>query len=257
MGKPFKVGDVVVAVDETHGWGHIKHGAVGKVSVVHSGGRSLDVDFEKQAGWTGDLKCFKHWEDKEGIDMAKQKFKVGDKIRRINPTHQGSNGTSVMGKEYVVLTASSDDRCVGIFIEKGGGHESPCWIADNFELVEEAEDIPMDWDDVVDTEFGQLQPHQKKMAVKGYNWFCAGCRAASRKKLSALNCCSKEEVLFVDTPDYLWYSATKDELVHVQDMLNPHLKAAITKLRKEKERNPMHHLLPVLENEAYLRDMDI
>lgn len=260
MSQAFKVGDKVIAIAESHGWGDVKKGDVGTVNSIHRKDSDIIfVDFPEQTNWTGELRCFKAWEDiKEKKSMKEKRFNVGDRIRRVSSSHQGSNGTSEQGKEYTVLTA--DNRCVGIFTEQRGGGKIPegaCWIAANFELVKKAEEVPENWDNVIDLEFGQLNKHKQTLVVKGYHWFCVGCKSASRSKQASLSCCGKDTVNYVDPVDYLWFSSSKDEIVHIQDMLPPHLKAAIVKLRREKERNPMFHLLKALENEAYLRDMDI
>lgn len=252
--RPFKVGDIVVAVKETSGWGEVKPQDIGIITSAKDQDH-LYADFKEQQGWMGQSKCFRHWEDIEEIGMASKSFKVGDRVRRVTVTHTGSYGTSEQGKEYEVLTADSNH--VGIFKTKGGKPEGACWSSANFEMVEPAPVEPFDWDIVDDIEFGGLNNYKKAMVLKGYQWLCSGCSASRKDAEAALRCCGKDTVNYVEMPDYLWYSTSKETIVHIQDMMPPHLKAAILKLRKEKDRNPLFHLLPALENEAFLRNMDI
>jgi hypothetical protein len=54
----FKVGDSVVAVNESHGWGEVKKGDIGVVKTLESDGRYY-VDFPNQKNWIGTEECFR------------------------------------------------------------------------------------------------------------------------------------------------------------------------------------------------------
>ena len=61
----FKVGDVVIAVCESHGWGLVNKGDRGVVRVEeeisfynNEEGRIYVVDFKEQSGWIGFERCF-------------------------------------------------------------------------------------------------------------------------------------------------------------------------------------------------------
>ena len=110
--------------------------------------------------------------------------------------------------------------------------------------------------EIEDIEFHTLSQHKKTLVVKGYRWHCVGCKSSKKSKGAARACC-QAKVAYTEAPDYLWYSQSKDELVEIEHMLPIHIKNAVLKLRLEKSKNPMFHLLGVLEAEASRRNMDI
>lgn len=52
----FHVGDTVRAMEQSHGWGVISKGDVGKVVKVCKDG--LEVDFQNRKNWFGRYRCF-------------------------------------------------------------------------------------------------------------------------------------------------------------------------------------------------------
>jgi hypothetical protein len=54
----FKVGDSVVVVSESDGWGEVKKGDIGVVKTLESDG-GYCVDFPNQSGWFGTEECFR------------------------------------------------------------------------------------------------------------------------------------------------------------------------------------------------------
>jgi len=200
-----------------------------------------------------------------GEERMSRTFKVGNMVRRTAKSHQGSNGLSEKDKVYKVLSA--DSRHIGIFMHRDRENEveGACWVASNFELVSSHNDVPtttevtdVDEYEIIDVPFNELTPHRRTMVVKGWPWMCHGCNSSAKTEAKARACCSRNRKLnYTEQPDHLWYSSSKDEVVEIEHMMAPHLKAAINKLRKEKERNTMYHLLGVLEAEADRRSLDI
>lgn len=66
----FKVGDKVRAISESHGWGKVRKGDIGRIASC--GDKSFYADFPAQLGWHGELKDF---------ELVKEKVeKVSSKI---------------------------------------------------------------------------------------------------------------------------------------------------------------------------------
>lgn len=79
----FKIGDAVVAIYETHGWGEVDEGDIGVVTKIKTeSGRALYyVDFEAQKGWAGHVECFEPYTE---VKLEETDQKVIDLLTKLD-----------------------------------------------------------------------------------------------------------------------------------------------------------------------------